>query len=85
VDKAIVVTLRGKNLPPSYGLDAFVAERKTVDNAPPQASTHGDTLELRFAQSDYFTTLPPTLTLVLVQNAGTERQAWQITAPTVGP
>lgn len=83
--KDIVVTVRGAGLPATQGLDAFLAERKTVDHATPTITGDHQSLQLRFVQSDYFTQMPSTLNLVLVHTDSAGRQAWQVSAPNTTP
>jgi len=83
--KDIVVSLRGSDLPSTQGLDVFVAERKTVDHAAPRITADQQSLQVRFAQSDYFTEMPKALNLVLVQKQGTVSHAWQVLAPASTP
>jgi DsbC/DsbD-like thiol-disulfide interchange protein len=77
----IVVTLRGPSLPPSDGLDAFVAERKLVDNKPPHIKTEGDALIVDFGKSEYFATPPETFDLVLTQPSAAGVRGWRVQVP----
>jgi thiol:disulfide interchange protein DsbD len=78
----IVVTLRGPGLPDKAdGLDAFVEERKLVDNKPPAINEEGDALVVAFAKSEYFATAPETFDLVLTQPSGTGVRGWRVRVP----
>jgi thiol:disulfide interchange protein DsbD len=78
----IVVTLRGPGLPDKAdGLDAFVEERKLVDNKPPAIGREGDALVVAFARSEYFATAPETFDLVLTQPSGTGMRGWRVQVP----
>lgn len=78
----IVVTLRGPGLPEKTdGLDAFVEERKLVDNKPPAIAKEGDALVVAFAKSEYFATAPETLDLVLTQPSVTGVRGWRVRVP----
>ncbi len=56
----IAITLRGPSLPDGDGLDAFVSQRKLVDNKPPAIRRDGDALIVDFGKSEYFGTPPET-------------------------
>jgi thiol:disulfide interchange protein DsbD len=78
----IVVTLHGPGLPDKAdGLDAFVEERKLVDNKPPAIDKEGDALVIAFAKSEYFATAPETFDLVLTQPSGTGVRGWRVRVP----
>ncbi|HVT31335.1 MAG TPA: protein-disulfide reductase DsbD domain-containing protein [Rhodanobacteraceae bacterium] len=78
----LVVTLRGPGLPDKAdGLDAFVEERKLVDNKPPAISREGDALVVAFAKSEYFTTAPETFDLVLTQPSTAGLRGWRVRVP----
>jgi thiol:disulfide interchange protein DsbD len=77
----IVVTLRGPSLPASDGLDAFVEERKLVDNKPPRIKDDGDTLIVDFGKSEYFGTPPETFDLVMTQPSAVGVRGWRVQVP----
>jgi thiol:disulfide interchange protein DsbD len=77
----IVVTLRGPSLPAVDGLDAFVAERKLVDNKPPRIRSEGDALIGDFAKSEYFGTPPESFDLVLTQPSAAGVRGWRVQVP----
>jgi thiol:disulfide interchange protein DsbD len=77
----IVVTLRGPGLPASAGLDAFVEQRKIVDNKPPHIKTEGDALIVDFGKSEYFATPPETFDLVLTQPSAAGVRGWRVQVP----
>ena len=77
----VVVTLRGPSLPASDGLDAFVEERKLVDNKPPRIKDDGDTLIVDFGKSEYFGTAPETFDLVLTQPSAAGVRGWRVQVP----
>ena len=74
-DDKIEVALRGADLPPIS--DAHVVDRKIVNYARPQIATNSGTVTLLFAKSDYFTTAPPQLDLVVRAGA----RAWSVRVP----
>jgi len=74
-DDKIEVALHGADLPPIS--DAYVVDRKIVNYARPQISTNSGTVTLLFAKSDYFTTAPPQLDLVVRAGA----RAWSVRVP----
>jgi len=61
----IEVRVRGANLGSGEGLDAYAENTKVVANAPPRVERRGDGVVLTFAKSDYFTSIPKSLDLVL--------------------
>lgn len=78
----IVVRLVGAGLPPaSVALDAFVAQRKVVDNKPPAIRRDGDALVVEVARSEYLTQAPPQLDLVVATTAGAEPRGWRVRVP----
>jgi hypothetical protein len=78
----IAVTLTGPGLPEKAdGLDAFVEEKKLVDNKPPEIRKDGDALVIAFAKSEYFTTPPETYDLVVTQPAAAGMRGWRIQVP----
>jgi DsbC/DsbD-like thiol-disulfide interchange protein len=77
----IVVTLRGPSLPAADGLDAFVAQRKLVDNKPPQIRSEGDALIVEFGKSEYFGVPPETFDLVLTQPSAAGVRGWRVQVP----
>jgi thiol:disulfide interchange protein DsbD len=77
----IEVTLSGTDLPSSPTLDAFVVQRQVVGYAPPQISRGANALTLSFAKSEYFTSAPAALDLLLVAGAAPDVRAWSAHAP----
>jgi DsbC/DsbD-like thiol-disulfide interchange protein len=77
----IAVTLRGPSLPDADGLDAFVAQRKLVDNKPPAIRRDGDALIVDFGKSEYFGTPPETFDLVMTQPTAAGVRGWRIQVP----
>ena len=77
----VAITLRGPGLPDIEGLDAFVEERKLVDNKPPHIRLDGETLIVDFAKSEYFGTSPATLNLVLTQPSAAGVRGWRVQVP----
>jgi len=77
----IVVTLRGPSLPAADGLDAFVAQRKLVDNKPPRITTTGDALIVDLGKSEYFGTPPESFDLVLTQPSAAGVRGWRVQVP----
>jgi thiol:disulfide interchange protein DsbD len=71
----VEVTLHESDLPAK--LDAFVAQRKLVNYAPPQISRHGADVTLTFPKSDYFSATPDQIDLVL----RTDAHAWSVRVP----
>jgi len=79
----IEITLAGAELPLNPDLDAFVVQRQVVGYAPPQINRGGNALTLSFAKSEYYTTAPATLDLLLVAGAPPDTRAWSAHAPLV--
>jgi DsbC/DsbD-like thiol-disulfide interchange protein len=77
----IAITLRGPGLPDAEGLDAFVEERKLVDNKPTHIRLDGETLIVDFGKSDYFGTSPVTFDLVLTQPSAVGVRGWRVQVP----
>jgi thiol:disulfide interchange protein DsbD len=77
----IVITLRGPGLPDAAGIDAFVEQRKLVDNKPPRVSREGDALIVDFGKSDYFGTSPATVDLVVTKRSGPGVRGWRVQVP----
>jgi DsbC/DsbD-like thiol-disulfide interchange protein len=80
-DDRIAITLRGPGLPDAEGVDAFVEERKLVDNKPPQFRHDGEALIVDFGKSDYFGTSPATFNLVLTQPSASGVRGWRVQVP----
>lgn len=74
----IVATLRGANLPQVAKLEVFPVQSHVIAYTPPQAEMRGDVVMLTFAKSDYYTSPPATLDLVL---RGADAPAWSISLP----
>jgi len=68
-------------LPGNAALDAFVVQRQVVAYTPPQISRGADALRLTFAKSEYFTSVPPALDLLLIDGAPPNARAWRVHAP----
>ncbi|MBA8887241.1 thiol:disulfide interchange protein DsbD [Dokdonella fugitiva] len=78
----IVVRLAGAGLPPaSVALDAFVVQRKVVDNRPPAIRRDGDALVIEAARSEYFTQAPPQIDLVVTTTDGVATRGWHVRVP----
>jgi thiol:disulfide interchange protein DsbD len=77
----IIVTLRGPSLPETEGLDAFVEQRKLVDNKPPTIRRDGDALTVGFAKSEYFAAEPETFDLILTRPAASGVRGWRVQVP----
>lgn len=78
----IVVRVEGTGLPPaSAALDAFVAQRKVVGNAPPSIRREGDALLVETARSEYFTQAPAQLDLVVTTTDGRTPRGWHVRVP----
>ena len=77
----VTITLRGPGLPDANGLDAFVAERKLVDNKPPQIRRDGDALIVAFGKSDYFGTSPTAFDLVVTKPSAAGVRGWRVQVP----
>jgi thiol:disulfide interchange protein DsbD len=80
-DAQVEVALRGAGLPDSAGLEVFPLQTRIVGYAPPATARRGDALTLTFVKSDYFTSIPEALDLVLVAGNGGAAHALQISAP----
>jgi thiol:disulfide interchange protein DsbD len=81
----VVVRLSGAGLPPaSATLDAFVAQRKVFDNAPPAIRRDGDALVVEAGRSEYFTTAPAEIELVLTQTDALVPRGWRVRVPYTG-
>jgi DsbC/DsbD-like thiol-disulfide interchange protein len=79
----IEVALSGSDLPSDPALDAFVVQRQVVGYAPPQINRGASTLTVSFAKSEYFTSVPAALDLLLVAGVPPNIRAWSATAPLV--
>jgi len=66
VDNRIEVTLRGANLGDGQGIDAFAVDSKVIANAAPRVEQRDGAIVLSFAKSDYFTTAPHALHLLVL-------------------
>jgi thiol:disulfide interchange protein DsbD len=77
----IVVTLHGPSLPAADALDAFVEQRKLVDNKPPRIQSAGDALTVDFARSEYFAAAPGRFDLVLTQPSAAGVGGWRVQVP----
>jgi thiol:disulfide interchange protein DsbD len=80
-DDRIVITLRGAELPPAQGLDAFATQRKVFDNKPPQIERKGDALIVSSGKSEYFGTSPATLDLLMTAPAAAGPRGWRVHIP----
>ena len=80
-DQQIRISLHGNDLPDPASLDAFVAQRKLVDNRPPEIRRDGDALVIEADRSEYFTVAPATFDLWLTAPAGTGRRGWKLSLP----
>lgn len=77
----VEVELIGAELPSGPAHDAFVVQRQVVGYAPPHI-THGtNALTLSFAKSEYFTTAPAALDLLLIDGMPPDARAWSVHAP----
>lgn len=77
----VEVVLSGETIPAAGDLDAFVVQRKIASNSPPQITRADNGLTLLFAKSDYFTSAPPQIELLLRAGAGAGVHAWTVTLP----
>jgi thiol:disulfide interchange protein DsbD len=77
----IAITLMGPSLPDANDLDAFVEQRKLVDNKPPTIRREGDALIVDFAKSEYFAAPPETFDLVLTQPSAAGMRGWRVQVP----
>jgi len=66
VDNRIEVTLRGANLGDGHDIDAFAVDSKVIANAPPRIEQRDGAIVLSFAKSDYFTSTPHALHLLVL-------------------
>ncbi len=76
----IEIRLRGDGLPGIANLDAFALQPQVLANTPPRIAIDGDGLLIEAARSDYFTTAPAQLDLVLVQRDAGRVRAWRVAA-----
>ena len=67
VGDRIEVSLRGADLGSGAGVDAFAQDGKVVANAPPRFSRRDGAAVLTFAKSDYFTSIPRALELIVLK------------------
>jgi thiol:disulfide interchange protein DsbD len=78
----IALTLRGPSLPPAAAtLDAFAAQSKLFDNKPPTIRHDGDTLVIDSGKSEYFTTPPSELNLLLTTPGANGPRGWRVRVP----
>lgn len=80
----IEVAISGVN-PHRPPTDAFARQTKVVANAPPKIDWRGGKLVLNFAKSDYFTSAPDRLELLLINNAAHASLIEASFAPTPSP
>ncbi|HEX3123605.1 MAG TPA: protein-disulfide reductase DsbD domain-containing protein [Rhodanobacteraceae bacterium] len=81
IDVTLTNSSRGVGLPSSPALDAFVVQRQVVGYAPPQISRGAKGLIISFARSEYFTTAPAALDLLLISGVPPDASAWSVHAP----
>jgi len=77
----VMLTGSGADPPSGAALDAFIVQRQVVGYAPPQISRGANTLNLSFAKSEYFTSAPAALDLLLVAGVPPDVRAWSAHAP----
>lgn len=82
VDDRIEVTLRGAELGDGRGVDALAFDGKVVANAPPRVKQRDGTVVLSFAKSDYYTSIPQALHLLVVPPGA---PAFEVHAPFQNP
>jgi len=81
IDVTLTDSGRGADLSSSPALDAFVVQRQVVGYAPPQISRSVNGLTISFAKSEYFTTAPAALDLLLISGVPPDASAWSVHAP----
>jgi DsbC/DsbD-like thiol-disulfide interchange protein len=77
----VEVTLRGAGLPPQATLQVFPVQPHVIGYAPPQVHVRADAMVLTFAKSDYYTSAPATLDLVLKSDATPQARSWSVSLP----
>lgn len=76
------VTLTGPGLPPaSAQLDALPVQRKLFDNKPPTIRRDGDALVIEAGKSEYFTTAPSELDLLVTTASANGARGWRVRIP----
>jgi DsbC/DsbD-like thiol-disulfide interchange protein len=80
-DQRIRISLRGDNLPDPSTLDAFVVQRKLVDNRPAEIRRDGDVLLIETSRSEYFTAAPARFDLWLTASEGAGSRGWKLSLP----
>ncbi len=78
VGEQVEISVRGADLGNGAGIDAYAEQTKVVANAPPQVVLRNGMPVLIFAKSDYFTSIPAALDLVVVR---TSARAMRLHAP----
>lgn len=76
---AIVFRIDADKLPAHASLDAFVEDRRVVAHGAPELVREGSSLVVRFTRSEYFSTAPERLGLVLVAKGTPD--AWRLVVP----
>jgi thiol:disulfide interchange protein len=80
----IAIRIQGEGLPDAAGLDAFAVQPQLLANAPARLAREGADLLISAARSEYFSTAPAQLDLVLVQRQTGQVRAWQVAATWLG-
>jgi len=76
------ITLTGPGLPPAAAqLDALAAQRKLFDNKPPTIRRDGDAIVIETGKSEYFTTAPSELDVLLTTSSANGARGWRARVP----
>jgi DsbC/DsbD-like thiol-disulfide interchange protein len=78
---SVEVVLRGNVLPAAKPLDVFVVDRKIVTYAPPKITMGNGEITLLFKKSEYFTSAPTRLNLVVQAGEGATAPSWRVAVP----
>lgn len=78
-DGQVLIRLPAANLPDPAALDAFVEERALVQHKRANMTRQGADLQLSFALSDYFSSAPAAVHVVLTEPR--TQRAWRFQAP----
>ena len=79
----IVIRIGAEHVPETSELDAFIENRQVVSHAPPAITRDQRHLVVRFTRSEYFSTAPTELGLVLTEPA--TARAWRLVVPFATP
>ncbi len=75
------ILLKGEELPSAESLDAYVVQRKLLDNRRPTFRRDADALVIEAGRSEYFMQAPERFDLVLTAPGAGGPRAWSVSLP----